>query len=107
MSDEERKILEFILNTKITVDSGYSYIQLLEFLEYIKYFYKEILENRELYIRELQQERKKNKDLEEINKQIDIRLSKKNTEFQNLCDKISRKLTLKERLTGKIELDLS
>jgi hypothetical protein len=107
MSDDERKILEFILNTNISIESGYSYVQILEFLEYLKYFYKDLLENRELYKRELQQQMKKNKNLEEEVEQISIRLSKKSKEFQNLCDKIARKLSLKERLTGRINIDLT
>jgi len=107
MSDEERKILEFILNTNITVESGYSYIQLLDFLKYLKYFYKELLQNRELYIREISVLKKNNKKLDDSVKLIDAKLSKRNMEFDNLCAKITRKLSLKERFLGKIILDIS
>ena len=66
MSDEERKILDFLLNTDFNVDSGFSYTQLINFLNHHKNYYKALLDNRELYKYELDKSNKTILDLERI-----------------------------------------
>lgn len=103
MSDEERKILDFLLNTDFNIESGFSYTQLINFLNDHKKYYKALLDNRELYKYELDKANKTILDLESIIKVEEEKLEKKNEQFKNLINATVRKLTLKERLFGRFK----
>ena len=103
MNDEERKILEFLLNSDFKVDSGFSYTQLVNFLNDYKMFYKMLLENRERYKYEFERSNKTIIQLEDKLKEIKSNAKRKDEQFQNLLRVVSRKLSWKERIFGRFK----
>ena len=45
MTTEERKILDYLMKVDITIEHGISYIQLIEYLKFMKFSYKQMLES--------------------------------------------------------------
>lgn len=103
MNDEERKILEFLLNCDFKVDSGFSYTQLVNFLNDYKTFYKILLDNRERYKYEFERSNKTIIELEDRLKEIENSTKRKDEQFQNLLKVVSRKLSWKERFFGRFK----
>lgn len=103
MNDEERKILEFLLNTDFNVESGFSYTQLINFLNDYRKLYKMLLENRELYKYELEKMNKIIVELQKKEEKSKTVLERKEEQIQNLLKLVSRKLTWSERFFGRFK----
>ena len=103
MDVDKRKILDFLLTSDFDVTNGYSYNDLINFLNAYKGFFRECYDQKEYLKKE-----KFRKDetftvydttIKELEEKIEY-LKKDNTFLTN---KISRKLSLKERILGRFK----
>ncbi len=103
MNTDERKILDFLLSADFNVKKGYSYTELITFLNAYKQYFVECYNNKEKLRKELLLKDKTNtfydNRIEELLEQVE-RLKSEN---EILTKMISRKLTFKERFLGKFK----
>ncbi len=96
-------LIHQLLNNNYVAESGYSYSDLLFFLNKFQAYYKDCYINNQNLEKDLIYKNKLNNELE---KRIDI-LEKELENFRKeniyYCTKINKKLSLWERLTGKIK----
>lgn len=96
--------LHFLINAEFTVERGYSYGELLNFLKTFQVYYRECYIKRDQFEQELNY---KNTTLvDESNRMLNAEklLQEKIKENTFLFEKISRKLTFWERVTGRIKI---
>jgi hypothetical protein len=105
MKNRDREaILDFLRTADFKAQYGYSYTELLEFLNYYQIYYRQIQENNMWVKNELEH---RDKILSELNKKISIleeRLEFQSKQVQFLKKHLTKKLSLWERITGKIKL---
>lgn len=94
----------FLLNENFSVDKGYSYLELLSFLNIFKEYYRELYNSKNNKDNELMNYRDNNILMEIKLNEIMQLLQEKTKENEMLYQKICRKLTLWERITGKIKI---
>ena len=102
MNKNDLKI-EQLLNNKFVVESGYSYSELLTFLKAFQSYYIDCCMINENYKKELLMLNKNNLELGK--NMITLEQKNKNVEKENiiLTSKISRKLSIWERISGRIK----
>lgn len=100
----EQDIKDFLLKTEFKIESGFSYSELLGYLNNFKYLYRETFEEKRKLRRELElKENVISKIIDEI-EHTEYNLAHKNKQVSNLYARLNKKLTIKERLKGKIIL---
>lgn len=104
MNKNKEAILDFLLTADFKNHYGYSYTELIEFLNYYQVYYRQIQENNNWIKYELQH---RDKILADLNAKIES-LEKK-LEFQNkqiyfLKTHLTKKLSIWERITGKAKI---
>lgn len=100
----DKSFFNYLLTNEFNINKGYSYTELIKFLNTFQYYYKENYEWKEKYRQELLL---KNKTFEENNykiRELENLLKEKEKENAYLYNKITRKLTFSERITGKITI---
>ncbi len=99
-----RPIYDFLLTADFSEENKYQYWELLNFLKNFQYYYKECYVLMDNNRKELLH---KNKSFEESEKrylEITNLLKEKSDENSMLYQKMNRRLTFWERLTGKIKI---
>lgn len=100
---DRRRMLDFLLTTKFDVTQGYSYVSLIGFLNTMSEHFKACYDTKERISREFYLKDRIIKEQDDTIKELQKRLENVKRENEILTSKISRKLTLKERLLGKIK----
>jgi predicted RNase H-like nuclease (RuvC/YqgF family) len=102
--NNNHQMLEFLLTADFNKDSGYSYIELVEYLNHYKYNYRLQDIDRSNVKRELEESEKEVKQLQHRMKILESRIEVQDNQIKNLKTTLTRKLTFWERITGKFKL---
>ena len=103
MDIDKRKILDFLLTTDFVSTQGYSYNELITFLNAYKGFFRECYDTKEQLKKEIYQKDRTFSDYETRIVELEKRMENVRRENEILTNKISRKLSLKERLLGRFK----
>lgn len=103
MNTDERKILDFLLSADFNDKKGYSYNELLSFLNAYKQFFVECYNNKENLRKELSKKDTTKDFYDNRIKELLEQVSRVRKENEILTRMVSRKLTLKERLMGRFK----
>ncbi len=104
MNKNKEGILDFLLTADFKSHYGYSYPELIEFLNYYQFYYRQIQENNSWIKHELHHRDKILKELnikiESLEKKIDFQ----NTQISFLKSHLTKKLSIWERITGRAKI---
>jgi predicted RNase H-like nuclease (RuvC/YqgF family) len=103
MDIDKRRILDFLLTTDFDISQGYSYNDLINFLNAYKEFFRDCYNAKEDLLREKYRKDRTFSDYETRINELEKRMEKLRIENEILTKKISRKLTFKERLFGRFK----
>ena len=102
--NEQKKILDFLLTADFKIENSYSYTELLLFLKYYKDYYRQIYNSNQDLRGDIKRIEKIIYNLESKIGEKDKKLAIFEKLLENLKKIVTRKLTWKERLLGKIKL---
>jgi hypothetical protein len=103
MDIDKRKILDFLLTTNFNMSQGYSYSELITFLNAYKGFFVDSYNKKEQLKKELYKKGTTFSDYETRIVELEKKMEEVRNENELLTKIISRKLTLRERLLGKFK----
>lgn len=93
-----------IIFKDFTVDQNYSYIELLEFLNVYKKEFVTVMNNKNSLIVENKELRKIIEKLEHEIERLNNKISDEEKKIMYLTSQVSKKLSIFERITGKIKI---
>lgn len=94
-----------LLNIDFKPERGYSYAELLNFLNTFQAYYRDCYVKKDNSEKDLIRKNKTFTDLENRIIYLEKLLKDKNIENNHLLNKITKKLTIWERLTGKVKIN--
>ena len=99
-----KSTLHFLINVEFDISRGYSYIELLSFLKTFQGYFRDCYRNKEYCEQELIFKNKTLLEIESRMIELEKKLIDKNKESETLYSKINRKLTIWERISGRIKI---
>ena len=104
MTERDTRWLDFLIAADFEPVNGYSYPELLEFLRQYKRFYSLLYDDKLSLMRQANLFDKEVLRLETRIAELEKTVERKGSQVENLSTFLTKKLTWKERLTGKINL---
>lgn len=104
MNRSKESILDFLLTADFRNYSGYSYTELIEYLNYYQTHYKQIRESNNWIKNELE---RRDKSITELNLKVETlehKMEFQDRQIQFLKSHLNKRLSIWERITGKSKM---
>jgi hypothetical protein len=101
--NNKNQMFEFLLTADFNHDCGYSYLELIDYLDNYKNYFRSQNIDKENIKRDLERSEKENRQLLERIKILESKIEIQSNQLKNIKTTLSRKLSVWERISGKIK----